>query len=309
MTTQSVENQTSSQDLMKKAKTALTPEQYARLEKKAIEKIWVLELAAMDLDKLKSKLPSIVAGEQDEADIMTRLEVEFPGIKTVVQEPKVPDQPKFTEHPLDWTTNKISRGIDAMTPDRFKEVSKMNKNGASSAAMATTALLWVSAGAAVETAGKTIKWWEKLRSNPGIFFRELWEVITSGSWTKIAWFFSGHMDSLGISTTTITKFADMMWLPTGLMGTATSLFATEKFWNMNYETLSKVWKQYQKTPDMNIAKELWVPAGDIKNAVWVLEKLFWKDSKGIVDTFVAKGGKETEIANLPMTDIIQRIVG
>ncbi len=39
MTTQSVENQTSPQDLMKKAKTALTPEQYARLEKKAIEKI------------------------------------------------------------------------------------------------------------------------------------------------------------------------------------------------------------------------------------------------------------------------------
>lgn len=312
MSTQSVENPTSPQDLMEKAEKALTPDQYIRMKDKAFEKIGKLKLISMSLDELKAELPKVVSGDPEEQDILTRLEVAFPWIK----KSDIPQQSvesksaiKFTEHPIDWTTDKISKGVDAITPDRFKEVGKMNKNGASSVAIVTTALLWVSAGATIEMAGKTTRWWDKLKSDPTTFFKELWEVITSGSWTKIASFFSGHMDSMGISTTTVEKFADTMWLPTGLIKTATSLFSTEKFGSMSYESLSKIWKQYQKTPDMDMVKELWIPIGDVKNAVSILEKLFAKDANDIVDRFVGKGGKETEIASLSMTDIIKKIAG
>ncbi len=78
MSTQSVENPTSPQDLMEKAEKALTPDQYIRMKDKAFEKIGKLKLISMSLDELKAELPKVVSGDPEEQDILTRLEVAFP---------------------------------------------------------------------------------------------------------------------------------------------------------------------------------------------------------------------------------------
>gem|GEM_PF-4996772 len=56
-----LEVQPSTEEVLKKAKSALTPEQYSRLEKKTLERVNILKLASMNLDELKKELPTIVA--------------------------------------------------------------------------------------------------------------------------------------------------------------------------------------------------------------------------------------------------------
>ena len=73
MITRPSENLTST-ELLEKAKSALTPEQYARMEASASEKIGILKLASMNMDQLKAELPKVVAGDSEESDIMLRLE-------------------------------------------------------------------------------------------------------------------------------------------------------------------------------------------------------------------------------------------
>lgn len=51
----------STEELLDKAQKVLTPDQYARMEKSAKEKIGTLRLISMSLDELKAELPRVVA--------------------------------------------------------------------------------------------------------------------------------------------------------------------------------------------------------------------------------------------------------
>lgn len=78
MTTQNPQENPTSTELLDKAKRALTPEQYKRMQDKAIEKIGIIKLSSMSLDNLRNELPSLAQGDPEEQDILTRLDREFP---------------------------------------------------------------------------------------------------------------------------------------------------------------------------------------------------------------------------------------
>ncbi len=127
-----VHESTSSTQLLEKAKRVLTPEQYERMQKKALERRNIFELSSMGLDELRAELPGVIAGDPEEQDILARLEGEFPGIRTSEGKAKVQEEkPKFTEHPWNWTKGKMQEGkewaYEAIVPERIKRANEMSE--------------------------------------------------------------------------------------------------------------------------------------------------------------------------------------
>jgi hypothetical protein len=287
-------------------KLDITEKQYL-LQKRNIDAWQKMSLAA-----IRSELETYqIKKEAPASTILAKLDVEFPNDTTRKAVPQVvsSSEPiKFTEHPWDWTTNKMSEWIDAITPDRFKKVAEMSKRWAPTTAIVTTAVFWVAAWETAETAAKAIGWWDKLKNDPSAFFKELWDVITSGSWSKIKSFFSSTMESIGITPSIAESFADKIWLPKNLIKSGISLFSSENFGKMNYGDLGQIYKEYQKNPDMNLAKKLGISNAELPEVTKVMETIFGKKSKGIVDIFTANGGTEPDMSAMAMADIIKKII-
>jgi hypothetical protein len=293
-------------ELMDKAKKALTPEQYARMEKKTLEKMSTMELVSMDLDKLKAELPKIVAWDHEEADIMERLEREFPGIKST------PAPAPKTELGFWDSTKKAVSDVgdwmyDALVPDRFKQARETAKKWGSTSAVVVTAALWQSAGNAVQTAEKALSWLDSLKKDPIAWFKELFSVLFSGDFKKIRAFFSSGMDALGISTEMVESFVEKMWVPKALLKTAKSLFSDDKFTKMSYGSVEKIWQDYQKNPSLDVVGKLGVLWGREKEVLPILEQLFSKDSKALTHELLKKWSNVADIAWLPMSDIIKQL--
>jgi hypothetical protein len=302
------ENQSpiSTQELLKKAKSALTPEQYARMEQRVSEKIDTMKLITMNLDELKAELPKIVAWDHEEADIMDRLEREFPGVKptwTVT---------KKTELGLwDSTKKKVSKIgdwiYDKLPWTDWKNAREIAKKWASASAVVATAALWTSAGSAVQAVEKALSWLDNLKKDPIVWFKELFNVLLSFDSKKISAFFSSNMDALGVSTDMVESFVEKMWFPKELIKTAKTILSDEKLGKMSYGSVEKVWQEYKKNPSLDIIKKLWVLWGKESDVVPIFEQIFSKNSKSIVEWITQKGNNKIDIVNLPMSNVIKYI--
>lgn len=313
MTTRKPSENPTSTELLDKAKKALTPEQYQRMQDRAIEKIGIIKLSSMNLDGLKDELPAIIHGDPEEQDILSRLEVEFPWIKVQEEKSKTQEEkPKFTEHPWDWAKEKVQNGkewaYETLVPDRIKKVGEMSEKWASAKSIATTVIAGVAAGEAIQSAEKAISWFDKLKNDPMKFFKELWEVITSGSWTKISAFFSSTVESLGITSNMAESFAGMLGIPKDTMKYAKKVFSLDIFGKTTYGDLSKVWGKYQKNPELDIMKELGIKEWTNTQVAQILESIFWKNSKDIASKFLEKSWSDINITKVSMSDFISKII-
>lgn len=300
------ENPTST-ELLKKAEKALTPEQYVRMRDRALDKIGIIQLSSMNLEALKSELPKIVAWDHEEADIMDRLEREFPGIKTAWT------VAKKTELGLwDSTKSKVSELgdwiYDKLPWTDWKKAREIAKKWASTSAVVATAALWTSAGSAVQAAEKALTWLDNLKKDPIAWFKELFNVLLSFDSKKISAFFSSNMDALGISTDTVERFIEKMGFPKTLIKTAKTLLLDEKFNQISYGKAEKIWKEYQKDPSLDIIKKLWVSWDSREDIIPILEQIFSKNSKNIVDWLAQKWNNNTDIADLPIGNLMKYMV-
>ena len=104
------------------------------------------------------------------------------------------------------------------------------------------------------------------------------------------------------------NFATKIWLPKDLIKSGISLFSSETFGKINYGDLGKIYQEYQKNPSMNLAKKLGIPDTQIPEATKVMDIVFGKKSKGITEMFTNNDGKESDMSDMPMSDIIKKII-
>lgn len=174
--------------------------------------------------------------------------------------------------------------------------------------MAATAIFGESTGNALQSTEKAISWFDKLKSDPGKFFKELLDVLFSFDISRIKAFFSSTADSLGITSSMAENFAGMLGIPKDVMKYAKKLFSLDIFGKATYGDLSKVWEKYQKNPELDIMKELGIKDGTNTQVASVLESIFGKNSKDIANKFLDKSGKDTDITKVPMMDFISKLV-
>ena len=88
--------------LLQQVESALTPQQYARMKDKAMEKIGIMKLTNMNVEDLKRELPNIVRGDPEADKIMESLATVFPGIVSEVPISESQKAPKPNTGPLNW---------------------------------------------------------------------------------------------------------------------------------------------------------------------------------------------------------------
>ncbi len=298
----------SSTELLDRVKKALTPEQYSRMQDKAIDKIGIMQLSSMNLENLKSELPTLVHDDPEKQDILARLEVEFPWIQNPKENSQTPKAPTFTEHPWDWAKNTLqereTRLYEAVVPDRIQEASKMNKEWASTMAIATTVVAWVSAGKTIQSAEKTVNWFEKLRNDPGKFFKELFDTLLSFDINRIKSFFESNIHSFGITSSMADEFGSILGISKDTIKSAKTLFLLENFGNMSYGELGKIWEKYQKNPDLDLMKLFQIKTGSSSEIAKVLESIFWKNAQDLTDRFLQKSGTKEGLSSISMRDFL-----
>lgn len=303
------ENPTSSQ-LLKEAQYALTPEQYERLKKRALEKMNVLEIASMNLDELKAQLPGIISGDPEEHDIMSRLDSVFPWVDKKSQDSIANKEPhiKFTEHPWKYVkqqTNDITEWMyEKLVPERFQEAQKAQNKWSSTKVLVATVLWGTTAWETVASVERAMNWLDKLKKDPIAWFKELFNTLLSFDIKKISAFFSSTIDDIWISSDTLNKFAEK-WLPTSLFKSAKSIFSIPSFINMEFGKVEKIWKDYQKDNNPELLLKLWIPKEHLEWALPLLEKLFSKSSKKSMSQSFDSG---LDIADMKIQDIIKQTV-
>lgn len=166
----------------------------------------------------------------------------------------------------------------------------------------------MAAGETVQSAEKAISWFDKLKSDPMKFFKELFDVLFSFDVGKIKAFFSSTVESLGITSDMAESFAGILGVPKDVMKYAKKLFSLDIFGKTTYGDLSKVWEKYQKNPELDIMKELGIKEGTNTQIASVLENVFGKNSKDIVNKFLDKSGKDTDVTKISMADFISKVI-